>query len=245
MVQRPGANASSFKLDVLSTPPPTPRERAGRRKLDASSPVFTVDHSACVLCDRCIRACDDVMENHVIGRTGKGNTAGISFDLNDPMGESSCVQCGECMVSCPTTAITFKPVAKVKVRSGGREAEAIPAAELIKDELFAEVPPKFLLWQEGLVTRTKVKDGDVLCKQGDPGNTAFVVKSGEVEISAAAAPGGKAPKPFRLKHASTDPEPLILGEMACLSGTPRNADVRAVGEGEIWEVRRNVLDRIL
>ena len=54
-----------------------------------------------------------------------------------------------------------------------REAEAIPAAELIKDELFAEVPPKFLLWQEGLVTRTKVKDGDVLCKQGDPGNTAF------------------------------------------------------------------------
>ena len=45
-----------------------------------SSPSIT---RACVLCDRCVRACDDVMENHVIGRTGKGNTAGIGFDLND------------------------------------------------------------------------------------------------------------------------------------------------------------------
>ena len=81
-------------------------------RLDASSPVFTVDHTACILCDRCVRACDDVMENHVIGRTGKGDTAGIGFDLNEPMGESTCVQCGECMVSCPTSAITFKPVAQ-------------------------------------------------------------------------------------------------------------------------------------
>src|ERR1043166_3630222 len=111
LVKHTGASASRFKLDVLLKAPPTPRERAGRRKFDASSPVFTVDHSACVLCDRCIRACDDVMQNHVIGRTGKGNTAGIGFDLNDPMGESTCVQCGECMVSCPTPAITFKPTA--------------------------------------------------------------------------------------------------------------------------------------
>src|SRR4029077_2189019 len=124
--------------------------RAGRRKLDASSPVFTVDHGACVLCDRCIRACDDVMENHVIGRTGKGATVGIGFDLNDPMGESSCVQCGECMVSCPTTAITFKPVAQVKVSTHDRSAEILPAAELTADPIFASVPPKFLLWQQGL-----------------------------------------------------------------------------------------------
>lgn len=244
---RCGLTASRFSLDVLQTPPVNkiPTGRGGMRgALDLSSPVWVVDHSACILCERCMRACDEVKQNNVIGRTGKGRTAGISFDLNDPMGESSCVQCGECMVSCPTSAITFKPVAKVKVRSGAGEAEAIPAAELINDELFAEVPPKFLLWQEGLVTRTKVKDGDVLCKQGDPGNTAFFVKSGEVEIKAAGEKG-KTPAPFRLKHAVTDPDPLILGEMACLSGTPRTADVRATSEGEIWEIRRNVLDRIM
>src|SRR5215210_1480417 len=64
-----GASAGRFRLDVLSAPPPAPPPRAGRRALDPSSPVFTVDHSACILCDRCVRACDDVMENHVIGRT--------------------------------------------------------------------------------------------------------------------------------------------------------------------------------
>ena len=137
--------ASRFKLDILSNPPPPARPRAGRRTLDSSSPVFIVDHSACILCDRCVRACDDVMENHVIGRTGKGATAGIGFDLNDPMGESTCVQCGECMVSCPTSAITFKPVAQVKIlarRPIGQSS--LRARELTSDPVFAGIPPKFL-----------------------------------------------------------------------------------------------------
>ena len=55
----------------------------------------------------------------MIGRTGKGTTAGIAFDLDQPMGESACVQCGECMVSCPTSAITYRPVAQVKVTANG------------------------------------------------------------------------------------------------------------------------------
>lgn len=86
--------------------------------VDLSSPVFVVDHSACILCDRCSRACNDVSRHYVIGRRGKGTRAGIGFDLDDPMGQSSCVQCGECMVSCPTSAITFRPVAQVKVSDG-------------------------------------------------------------------------------------------------------------------------------
>jgi predicted molibdopterin-dependent oxidoreductase YjgC len=87
--------------------------------------VFLVDHRACVLCDRCARACDDVKNNHVIGRTGKGAAAGIGFDLNDRMGESGCVQCGECMVSCPTSAITFRPLRRAGEATA---AEAGPAA---------------------------------------------------------------------------------------------------------------------
>ena len=39
---------------------------------DISSPVIAVDHNACILCDRCIRGCDDIQNNEVIGRTGKG-----------------------------------------------------------------------------------------------------------------------------------------------------------------------------
>jgi len=77
---------------------------------DGSSPVIAVDHCACIMCDRCIRACDIVQSNEVIGRTGKGYFATVSFDLNNPMGESTCVSCGECLASCPTGALTNKPI---------------------------------------------------------------------------------------------------------------------------------------
>ena len=56
------------------------------RPKDVSSPVIAVDHAACILCDRCIRACDEVQCNEVIGRTGKGYTTRIGFDLDSPMG---------------------------------------------------------------------------------------------------------------------------------------------------------------
>jgi formate dehydrogenase major subunit len=77
---------------------------------DTSSAVILVDHNACILCDRCIRACDDVQNNDVIGRAGKGYTTRIAFDLNAPMGESTCVSCGECMAACPTGALIDKPL---------------------------------------------------------------------------------------------------------------------------------------
>ncbi len=75
---------------------------------DTSSLVIAVDHNACILCDRCVRGCDVIKENHVIGRMGKGYRARIAFDLDATMGRSTCVACGECMVSCPTGALTFK-----------------------------------------------------------------------------------------------------------------------------------------
>src|SRR5580692_8283294 len=71
------------------------------RGVDLSSPVIAVDHDACILCDRCTRACDDVQGNDVIGRSGKGFSTLIAFDLSDPMGASSCVSCGECVAVCP------------------------------------------------------------------------------------------------------------------------------------------------
>jgi formate dehydrogenase major subunit len=77
---------------------------------DFSNPVIAVDHQACIMCDRCVRACDDIQSNEVIGRTGKGYTARIGFDLDDPMGNSTCVTCGECVAACPTGALTNKTI---------------------------------------------------------------------------------------------------------------------------------------
>ena len=81
------------------------------RPADLSSPVIAVDHQACIMCDLCIRACDDLQNNEVIGRTGKGYTARIAFDLDNPMGQSTCVSCGECVAACPTGALVNKPIA--------------------------------------------------------------------------------------------------------------------------------------
>ena len=84
--------------------------RTTPRGHDDSSLAIQVDHEACILCDRCIRGCDDIRHNWVLARRGKGYQAGIAFDNNLPMGESSCVSCGECMVSCPTGALTNRVV---------------------------------------------------------------------------------------------------------------------------------------
>ena len=88
---------------------------AGRGE-DDSNPVIAVNHDACILCDRCVRACDDIQGNDVIGRSGKGYTSRIAFDLNDPMGESTCVTCGECVAACPTGALVNKPIHNVPIR---------------------------------------------------------------------------------------------------------------------------------
>src|ERR1700746_87823 len=58
---------------------------------DDSSLAIAVDHDACILCDRCIRGCDEIKNNFVLGRMGKGYAAGIAFDLNAPMGDSTCI----------------------------------------------------------------------------------------------------------------------------------------------------------
>jgi Fe-S-cluster-containing hydrogenase component 2 len=253
MAERTGADVSRFKLDVLAkpqSPAGVTAPAAARLGLDESSPVFFVDHSACILCDRCIRACDNVKENHVIGRTGKGATAGIGFDLNVPMGKSTCVQCGECMVSCPTSAITFKPVAEVKILAKKRHGEVLSARELTSDPIFEGIPPKFLLWQRGLVIRRRLKKGEVLCRQGDPGNTAFIIRDGslKVRIHPQTYAAGQRTQWFgrgRTIERVRTPEDVIVGEMACLTGSPRAADVIAREKCEVWEIRRNVLDRLM
>lgn len=72
---------------------------------DSSHPAIAVNLDACIQCTLCVRACREEQGNDVIGFAARGAEASIVFDLNDPMGESTCVACGECVAVCPTGAL--------------------------------------------------------------------------------------------------------------------------------------------
>src|SRR5215207_7111112 len=72
---------------------------------DFSHPAIAVNLDACIQCTRCLRACRDEQVNDVIGLAFRGDQAKIVFDMDDPMGVSTCVACGECVQACPTGAL--------------------------------------------------------------------------------------------------------------------------------------------
>src|SRR5689334_22294014 len=74
-------------------------------KPDISHPAIAVNLDACIQCTRCVRACREVQVNDVIGYAGRGSDSRINFDMDDAMGESTCVACGECVQACPTGAL--------------------------------------------------------------------------------------------------------------------------------------------
>ena len=72
---------------------------------DSSHVAMSVNLDACIHCNLCVRACREVQVNDVIGMGNRGHHSKVVFDFNDPMGDSSCVSCGECVHACPTGAL--------------------------------------------------------------------------------------------------------------------------------------------
>ncbi len=72
---------------------------------DVSHPAMAVNLDACINCNLCVRACREVQVNDVIGMAFRGHGSKVIFDFDDPMGESTCVACGECVQACPTGAL--------------------------------------------------------------------------------------------------------------------------------------------
>jgi formate dehydrogenase major subunit len=95
---------------------------------DRSHPAMAVNLDACIHCNLCVRACREVQVNDVIGMAGRGHTAKIVFDFNDPMGASTCVACGECVQACPTGALmpsSLVDAANVRTEFPDREVHSV------------------------------------------------------------------------------------------------------------------------
>ena len=72
---------------------------------DLSHHGIAVNLDSCIQCTRCVRACREEQVNDVIGYAFRGEHSKIVFDIGDPMGDSTCVACGECVQACPTGAL--------------------------------------------------------------------------------------------------------------------------------------------
>lgn len=154
--------------------------RTVQRPQDDSSASILVDLGACILCDRCVRACSEIRDNQVIARRGKGYNATIAFDNDLPMGKSSCVSCGECMVSCPTGALTNKVL--VGQHFEDMKGEPVQVREILDLPVFKGVSGTFLELNKGSIVKRHIKKGEILFREGDYGSTAFFILEGHVDV---------------------------------------------------------------
>lgn len=72
---------------------------------DISHPALAVNLNACIHCTNCVRACQDLQSNDVLGMAYRGPKTKVIFDQNDRVNDSTCVACGECVQACPTGAL--------------------------------------------------------------------------------------------------------------------------------------------
>jgi formate dehydrogenase major subunit len=77
---------------------------------DTSNPYFTFDPELCIVCSRCVRACDEQQGTFALTIQGRGFDSKVSASQSEPFFESECVSCGACVEACPTAALTEKSV---------------------------------------------------------------------------------------------------------------------------------------
>jgi formate dehydrogenase major subunit len=102
--------------------------KAERWAPDPSHPAMAVNLEACIQCTLCVRACREVQVNDVIGMAYRGHGEKVVFDQDDPMGNSTCVACGECVQACPTGALmpaSIMDEAGIGDRSADREVLSV------------------------------------------------------------------------------------------------------------------------
>ncbi len=122
---------------------------------DETNPYFTYDPSKCIVCSRCVRACEEVQGTFALTIEGRGFDSRVSPGMHESFLSSECVSCGACVQACPTATLTEKSVIEI----GQPEHSVVTTcaycgvgcsfkAEMRGDELVRMVP-----WKDGKANR--------------------------------------------------------------------------------------------
>ncbi|MDQ2927434.1 MAG: formate dehydrogenase subunit alpha [Pseudomonadota bacterium] len=114
---------------------------------DLTHAGIAVNLDACIQCTRCLRACRDEQVNDVIGLAFRGPNMKIVFDMDDAMGASTCVGCGECVQACPTGALM--PAREVGLSVPDRAVESLCPYCGVGCQITYQVKDDRILYVEG------------------------------------------------------------------------------------------------
>ncbi len=117
--------------------------------IDASNPYFTYEPSKCIVCSRCVRACEEVQGTFALTIAGRGFSSVVSPSMEEAFIDSECVSCGACVQACPTATLNEKSV--IDIGTPDRSVVTTCAycgvgctfrAEIRGDELVRMIPHK-------------------------------------------------------------------------------------------------------
>lgn len=138
----------AYEYDITNT---SYKEEISCPLYQDDNPFFIRDHKYCILCGKCVRACDEIVGANAIEIIGRGFESHVATPFDGPMIDSSCVFCGNCVQVCPTAALM--PVSR---RRKGREWELERRKSICG---YCGV---------GCQVEYALKDGEIIYAQGTP-----------------------------------------------------------------------------
>src|ERR1700722_12675930 len=122
---------------------------------DESNPYFTYDPSKCIVCSRCVRACEEVQGTFALTIAGRGFGSKVAAGMDEPFMASECVSCGACVQACPTATLSEKTLIEI----GQPEHSLITTCAYcgvgcaFKAEMSGEEVVRMIPWKDGKANR--------------------------------------------------------------------------------------------
>ncbi len=131
---------------------------------DETNPFYRYDVNQCILCGRCVEACQDVEVNETLSIDWTLDRPRVVWDQNVPIGESSCVSCGHCVTVCPCNALMEKTMlGQAGYLTNIPRDTLIPMIELVED-IEPSLPPVFALSDvEREMRKSRIKVTKTVC----------------------------------------------------------------------------------